>query len=390
MVQKKTTKSSKAAPKKTNSHKAKIIYDQSQRKKDYFFPVLLLVVALIIIGFVSNGTFFLGGFSHKQTIPEGNQTVLVTVNSEPIYQSELDEYWDQIPTDIKLQLTKEDLLEEFIQERLLLQEADKKGISVTDTEVDQYITSQLSSAGLTLEQFQTILSQQGTSLDRMRDIYQRQLKLAKLFEEQSKDLDATDEEVQTYYTEHKTEFFRPEQVTVRHILIPVNDNINDSTAQERVAELEASLDAADNENFCDLVSNYSGDPGSINNCGEYTFSKGEMVQEFEDAGFDMDIGERRTVKTSFGYHIMIKDAVIPAGYLSLEDDIGGQTLDQAIRQLLAQEKAKAIYDAYIKDLKEKSTIIYEAANDPREDTKNVVQDSGNVTIDNQDVVVEIN
>ena len=122
-AKKSTTKkatSKKVAP-KSKGKKAKIVYEQPAKKKDYFFPLIILITAVIILGFVSNGTFFLDSLLNpKSTENVGEQTVIVTVNGDEIYQEELDEYWNRLPPQVKLQLTKEDLLEEFIQERLLL------------------------------------------------------------------------------------------------------------------------------------------------------------------------------------------------------------------------------------------------------------------------------
>lgn len=392
MVTKKSS-SKKAAIKKQSSNKstkkAKIVYGEQTRKKDYFFPVLLLVVAVIIIGFVSNGTFFLDRLQAKTpTTAQGNQTVLVTVNGEEIYQAEIDEYWNRLPPEMKIELSKDDLLDEFIQERLLLQEADRVGITVSEQEIDEYITAQLSANGITFEQFQQLLQQQGTSLERMKDIYARQLTLAKLFEEQTQgNLTSSEEEIKQYYQENKETFLSPQQVTVRHILIPVNANLNDSAAQERVQEVEAMLDDENNDNFCDLVEEYSGDPGSVANCGEYTFGRGQMVEEFEDAGFDMDVDERRTVKTAFGYHIMLKTEDIPAGYVQLDDVISadGTTAAEIVERVLAEQKARAIYELYIEELREKADIYYTSAQQPSQE-----DDSTNVAENiEEDVVVDV-
>jgi parvulin-like peptidyl-prolyl isomerase len=359
MVTKKTTKSqSKKTSKQSKAKKAKIIYKEPKQKKDYFFPIILIITAVIIIGFVSNGTFFLGGEDIEQTI-QGDTTVLVEVNGDPIYQGELDEYWNRLPPQLKLQISREQLLDEFIQERLLLQEAEKKRIEVSSDEVNEYITAQLSASGITLDQFEMLLEQQGTTLERMREIYVRQLKLAKLFEERSdEDLVSSQEEVEAYYEENKENFYLEEQVTLRHLLIPINEQVDEETAQERVNDLEAQLDEANNENFCELVSEFSADPGSVNNCGEYTFSRGMMVSEFEEAGFSMEIGERRTIQTTFGYHIMLKDANIAAGYYELSDSIGEETVEEIIQRVLAETKAREIYEEYIQELQNNAEIIY--------------------------------
>ncbi len=396
-TKKQSSKKTKKASSAKKGKKAKIVYEQPKAKKDYFFPIILIVVALIIIGFVSNGTFFLDSLkSDTPTQVEGDQTVLVTVNGDPIYQGELDEYWERLPPQLKLEISKDQLLNEFVQERLLLQEAEKQGITVSEGEVDEYITAQLTASGLTYDQFVQIVEQQGTDVERMKEIYTRQLTLAKLFEAQNDDeLVATPEEIDAYYKDNKQTFYEQEQVTLRHLLVSVNENVDDTTAQERVADLEAQLDEANNENFCDLVSEFSGDPGSVSNCGEYTFAKGVMVEEFETAGFDMSVDERRTVKTAFGYHIMLKDATIPARYLDLDDEVNGATVSEIINRVLVEEKARGIYETYIAELTQDAEIFYttpqeveeeEAASNDEENAEEVEEE----TEPAGDVIVEIN
>lgn len=379
-----TTK--KSTKKHSQKKKAKIVYEEPKRKKDYFFPILLLVVAVIIFGFVSNGTFFFDQFQRSEpVIVEGDQTVLVTVNGEEILQAEIDEYWNRLPPQAKIEIGRDQLLEEFIQERLLLQEADRLGIRVTEVEVDEYITAQLSTSGLSFDQFQILLEQQGTTLERMKDIYARQLTLAKLFESESEtDLGSTRAEVEAYYEENRDNFLRAEEVTVRHILIPINEELDEEAARERVADIESQLDEENNENFCDLVLEHTADPGSRSTCGEYTFGRGIMVAEFEEAGFDMEINERRTVKSSFGFHIMLKDAQTDARYVKLDEEIDeqGTTTAILIERILAEEKARAVYEAYIEELRERANIVYSLA---KEDLKEEIQDE-----EASEVIVEVN
>lgn len=110
-----------------------------------------------------------------------------------------------------------------------------------------------------------------------------------------------------------------EQVTAQHILISVvNEDQSDKTDEEKVAALalaeEVYAKVLDGEDFTALVETYSEDPGKVENGGTYTFYKGEMAPEFEDAAFNMDIDEvSGLVITQFGYHIIKKlDHIYPA------------------------------------------------------------------------------
>lgn len=59
------------------------------------------------------------------------------------------------------------------------------------------------------------------------------------------------------------------------------------------------------ENFDALIETYNIDPGMKQNPDGYVFTKGQMVEPFEKAAFELGYGEiSKPVKTDFGYHII--------------------------------------------------------------------------------------
>lgn len=125
-----------------------------------------------------------------------------------------------------------------------------------------------------------------------------------------------DEEVQKFVEENKAMF---ETVTAKHVLIKTVDDMNqplpDATIQEKKALAEDILQRAkDGEDMSELAKEYTEDPGSLETGGEYTFGRGEMVEEFEQAAFDGKDGEvwPELVETVFGYHIIKTESHNPA------------------------------------------------------------------------------
>lgn len=367
------------------------------------FYIVAIIILLAILGIVSSGTFYVfeqnifsGWFTPSTPTLVDEGTPLVIVNDDIIYQEELDKQWNALPVQAKLQLTREALLEQLIQERLLLQKAAEEDIRVSTREVNEFINLQLAQSGISTAEFEELLANQGTNLQDMKTIYKKQLTIAKLFETAvQSDLNATEEEVRAYYEENKDEFYREDRVTVRHILVQVSENFNESAALERVQEIEAFLDSEDNENFCIAVENYTADFGSRDKCGEYTFARGVMVEEFENAAFDMAVGERRTVKTSFGYHIILKEENIDEGYLGLDNVLsdypGELTVREFISQRISQQKARDVFDSYVGQLVEQADITYvsEEFTDSEEETgenetekEETINDS-NISLTNQ-------
>jgi len=349
----------------TKTKKAKIIFEgKSNSKRKLLIPIIsvaLLIMAIVIVGLLSNWSFYLSS-SHSSDVVL-DETVLVFVNDVPIKQFQLDTQWDSIPVEYKTNLTRDVVLSEMVKEELLLQDAKNKNVSVNESDVDNFILSQLAQAGMDLDSYKASLIAQGTDYDTVKGMYMRQLTISSLLEKETNpgDLVVSEDDVVSYYDNHTSDFFQDEKVVVRHILTPITNNTNESSAKEFSESLLDQIKT--NESiFCDLVKNFSADPGSVDNCGEYTFGKGVMVKEFEDASFDMSIGEYRIVKTNFGFHLIKKVSEVPAGTLGLDDEIvelPGTTVRQVVQKILTDEKAKSIFDAYVDSLKENANISYE-------------------------------
>ena len=84
------------------------------------------------------------------------------------------------------------------------------------------------------------------------------------------------------------------QVTAKHILVQDYE-----LAKELLDRIKQG------EDFDKLMYEYTEDPGTKNNPNGYTFQRGVMVKEFEDAAFALSINEvSDVVKSIYGYHII--------------------------------------------------------------------------------------
>lgn len=105
-----------------------------------------------------------------------------------------------------------------------------------------------------------------------------------------------------------------EQVQLKQILVniepeqpPVEEA--EANALARIEEVRARIEAG--ESFEDVAIEVSEDPGSGANGGSLGwFGRGQMVPEFEEAAFALDVGElSEPIKTDFGYHLILVDEI---------------------------------------------------------------------------------
>lgn len=148
----------------------------------------------------------------------------------------------------------------------------------------------------------------------------------------------TDEEKHAFFEENKASFAKPESASAKHILVDDEEKANELLAKIKAGDITFE-DAAREHSTC--PSNQSG--GDLG-----TFSRGQMVPEFEEVVFTMEPGTvSEPVKTQFGYHIIKLDELQAAGESAFEEVIG------EIEKNLMYQKQNQVYGEKIDSLKEK-------------------------------------
>jgi peptidyl-prolyl cis-trans isomerase D len=114
------------------------------------------------------------------------------------------------------------------------------------------------------------------------------------------------QEIQSYFNQHQSEYQVPEQSRSRHILVKVDAGADAKTDMAAKAKAEGlATQLRNGGNWADLAKKNSDDPGSKDSGGELGFAqRGRMVPEFDKAIFNNKIGDIAVVKSQFGYHIV--------------------------------------------------------------------------------------
>jgi foldase protein PrsA len=196
----------------------------------------------------------------------------------------------------------------------------------------------------------------------------------------------TDEDIQKYYDAYEP------TITASHILIMPAEDTTDgwNKALQTAKGLIERLNKG--EDFATLAKENSKDPGSAANGGDLgAFGKGKMVPEFETAAYALKVNEytKEPVKTTYGYHIILKTAEETKGTLEgMHSDIV-KALSQKILQndntiankalvkmrsdnglIINNEVIKAQYDAFVEKLQPAETTKDSADTDTTNTTDN--------------------
>ncbi|MGD8888645.1 MAG: SurA N-terminal domain-containing protein, partial [Desulfobacterales bacterium] len=159
----------------------------------------------------------------------------------------------------------------------------------------------------------------------------------------------SDDEIEVYYEDHPDEFHNPKTVEARHILIKLNQDASPEEVAKAKERIEAVLQKAkDGQDFAELAKENSED--SSKDKGGYlgTFKRDAMVKPFSEKAFSMKAGELSDpVRTRFGWHIIKVEKVNEATTTSFADaksDILQKLTDEGSKHL-AYDAAESVYDA---------------------------------------------
>ena len=145
----------------------------------------------------------------------------------------------------------------------------------------------------------------------------------------------SDADVKKYYDEHKEEMMCGETVGASHILCKEK-----TQAEELLQKINAGQIS-----FEDAAKEYSTCPSGQNGGDLGTFGRGQMVPEFENACYEMQVGEvRGPIETQFGFHIIRLNAKNSAATVPFEQVKG------EIKNRLLSEKQQAAYRSKINQL----------------------------------------
>jgi parvulin-like peptidyl-prolyl isomerase len=275
-----------------------------------------------------------GGGDDDESVPGD---AIAVVDGNAIAKSEFDGLISQAKKSYKAQkrpfpkvgtaeynVLKNQAVQFLVQRAQFEQKADELDVEVSDKQVEdrlKQIKKQYFAGNE--KRYAQQLKQQGLTDEQVRRDIRAQLVQEGIFKKVTDDVKVTDKSIQDYYTKNKAQYGTPESRDVRHILVAKK-----ALADQLYTQIKNGAD------FAKLAKKYSKDPGSKDQGGKLTVSRGQTVEPFDKTAFLLPKDSvSRPVKTQYGYHIIqaLSD-VKPAKTTPLKD------VKASIKQQLLQTK----------------------------------------------------
>ena len=169
------------------------------------------------------------------------------------------------------------ILRELIDNEILMQRAEKLGLLATDEEVNSKLAE--IKAPYTQEEFDKRLKERNLTLDDFKRDLRRSITVDKVLnKEVTSKINITDDDITSYYNQHKAEFNLIEpQYRLAQILVTTQPNPqvksmkaqNEGDARKKIQMIANRLDSG--EDFATAAMNYSEQPETSQNGGDLGF-----------------------------------------------------------------------------------------------------------------------
>ena len=333
----------------------------------------------LIVG-VAMAALACAGQAQKASVAADSKDVVVTVGDAKLTRAQLDadvaKFIEarkaQIPA-AQLEQAKSYLAmqfrQQFVTKTLLLNEAKKKGLVVTDDEVaaraNEIIKANQGRPGApaTLDD---LLAKHPLGIERARVEFKDSVLINKFVDQEiASKIKVDPAEVKKQYDAvvsniaQRAKAPQGERVRASHILVKTDAKKTADAAKKEIDALYAQLKGLSGDalakKFADLAKEKSDCPSKAKGGDLGAFGHGQMVPEFDKAAFAQEIGKLyEPVKTSFGWHLVLVTEKIPASTPS-EADVQKAVAAQApkladVERRVKNQQIQKSFQSYLQGL----------------------------------------
>ena len=264
-------------------------------------------IVFILLGFlISTNTY---------TKIELIDRVVAVVDSGVIMESQLNSRVEEILIRLKndkaelppLNLLEEQVLDRLIIEEIQLQLADRAGIKISDSELNQTLSRVSSQNNLSLEEFRLKLEAEGTSYKSFRDTIKKELIIQRVQRGKvGAKIDISEQELENFINSEEGRTQLAEQYNVQHILLSVKSGLSEIEIEAIEDEAVSLLERLENgESFEKLAASYSAGQKALEGGFLGWRTSAELPSLFAEVVSGLTVGEvAQPVRSGAGFHIL--------------------------------------------------------------------------------------
>ena len=241
--------------------------------------------------------------------------VVAVVDSGVIMESQLNSRVEEILQRLKndnaelppLNLIEEQVLDRLIIEEIQLQIADRAGIKISDSELNQTLARVSAQNNLSLEEFRIKLEGEGTSYRSFRDTIRKELIIQRVQRGKvGAKIDISEQEIENFINSEEGKTQLAEQYNVQHILLSVNSG----STEKEIKGIEVNANSLikrlnDGENFEKLAASFSAGQNALEGGYLGWRTEAELPSLFAEVVTGLKVGEIASpLRSGAGFHIL--------------------------------------------------------------------------------------
>jgi parvulin-like peptidyl-prolyl isomerase len=307
---------------------------------------------------------------------QGGADVMATVNGRKITRTEVEKYYNNQTADAPQKPSQEQadslrlsILRELIDNEILMQRAEKMGLLATDEEVNSKLAE--IKAPYTQEEFDKRLKERNLTLEDFKRDLRRSITIEKVLNKEiTSKINISDEDITSYYNQHKAEFNLIEpQYHLAQILVTTQPNPqvknvkaqNEADARKKIQMIENRLDSG--EDFATVAMNFSEQPETSQNGGDLGFvpeSSLKTDRTAYEAVNKLKPGQYTAVLVVadpnshqvYGFRVVKLISKESAGQRELKDP----RVQQTVREQLRDRREQLLKAAYYESIRDKASV----------------------------------
>ncbi|MFA6000962.1 MAG: peptidyl-prolyl cis-trans isomerase [Thermoleophilia bacterium] len=245
--------------------------------------------------------------------------------------------------------------EQMVAEEVEMQEAEKRGITVTPDEIEPIVDQVIEDKYLgSLQKMQEDFAKRGLKEDDLRKEILRRILHQKVLESLRGEVPVSDAEVQAQYDDNKGNYVYPEKRQVRQVVLA-----DEATANSVMTRIAAGEDMAVIAGQSSIDSKTKTNGGLVG-----LVPQAALPKAVGDVAFSLPVHQVSTpFKADLGWYVVRVELITPASnqtFDSVKDDL---------RKYMSNQKLAERYKVYVEEVKAEYDIEYADDYAPREHTE---------------------